>query len=294
MRWEQIDTDILKYGKQGDGTLEYIGINMKQGKCVEYKCYRFMLTNGSDSKIYTNLFGDNCILKPLDFEQDYDKELYRIAYKLNSRSRNGEEFNLDNLEECIDSTIMNGMFFSMKDIIEINNFIKNVLGTELEPLSVIGARVDKKQRKVCQLKLYYQLKIFNKSSNISYVANEEKYIKVINFLCSYIPIKTEEIAKVKNLYVQCSNNFFEPMMIGIDFDDKRIKKVKYYFQNQKNESIDTIIRIFQYEKDYFCYIKEIIKLIQEFAKRGLKLKGFAISYTYVDEKFSTINFYFCE
>lgn len=172
MRWEQIDTDILKYGKQGDGTLEYIGINMKQGKCVEYKCYRFMLTNGSDSKIYTNLFGDNCILKPLDFEQDYDKELYRIAYKLNSRSRNGEEFNLDNLEECIDSTIMNGMFFSMKDIIEINNFIKNVLGTELEPLSVIGARVDKKQRKVCQLKLYYQLKIFNKSSNISYVANE--------------------------------------------------------------------------------------------------------------------------
>lgn len=185
-------------------------------------------------------------------------------------------------------------FFSMKDIIEINNFIKNVLGTELEPLSVIGARVDKKQRKVCQLKLYYQLKIFNKSSNISYVANEEKYIKVINFLCSYIPIKTEEIAKVKNLYVQCSNNFFEPMMIGIDFDDKRIKKVKYYFQNQKNESIDTIIRIFQYEKDYFCYIKEIIKLIQEFAKRGLKLKGFAISYTYVDEKFSTINFYFCE
>lgn len=30
MRWEQIDTDILKYGKQGDGTLEYIGINMKR------------------------------------------------------------------------------------------------------------------------------------------------------------------------------------------------------------------------------------------------------------------------
>lgn len=76
------------------------------------------------------------------------------------------------------------------------------------------------------------------------------------------------------------DNFFESMMIGIDFD-LEIQKVKYYFVKNSKEKIN-------YKNNKLT--KEFIQKIENY---GLILKGFAVSFCNHNDEWN-INFYFCE
>lgn len=285
--FKNIQEDIEQYGKKGDHTLEYIGINLENGNACEYKCYRFMKSFSSDLEIPNNPFANHSMLRQLDFQKNYDENTYRISYKINlNRCR---EKQTDILQKQINHIIQLTKYDVniAHTIIEVNNYIKTLLLTEVEPICVFGCKIDQ-MGVVHGIKVYYQLKIYKKENSTSTLADTEKYLRIIEFMGLIGKIEKEQVNRIKNIFKIVSTNEYEPMMIGIDIE-KSVYKIKYYFQiNEK----------FFEKNDYYklgCLTNsaEIEEIIRKCMTLGLEIRGFTIPY-YNHNTHSMINLYFCE
>lgn len=285
--FKNIQKDIEQYGKNGDHSLEYVGINLNKGNSFEYKCYRFLKNFPSDLELPNNPFANHSMLKQLDFQKNYDENIYRISYKINPNCCQEKE--TDNLELQIKDIIQLAKFdLNIAHlIIDVNNFIKNILMTEVEPICVLGCKIDQKGV-VRDIKVYYQLKIYKKENFVSAFADTEKYFRIIEFMGTIGKTNKEQVDRIKKFFKIASTNEYEPMMLGIDIG-KKIYKIKYYFQINEN----------LFEKNDYYKLKsltnsvEIEEIIQKFMTLGLKMKGFTIPY-YSHNTHSMINLYFCE
>lgn len=284
--FRQMEDDIKQYGKAGDHSLEYIGINLKDGIFSEYKCYRFTKNSLSDFKIETNPFENHSILKHLDFQKNCDEKTYRISYKI---ALSGYENSNSVLEQYINRIIL----LSKKEdeishiILNINNYIKTILQTEIEPLCVFGGKIDY-FGVVHELKAYYQLKIYKKDNPVSSFADTEKYLRIIEFLGATENIRKNQVHKIKSIFRLALANNFEPMMVGIDIGTD-VHKIKYYFQINEN----------LLKSNIYCKLRflssseETLKLIKKLAASGLEIKGFTIPYS-SSTSHSMVNLYFSE
>lgn len=275
---KQIKEDIQCYRKKGDNSLEYIGITVNNTRVKEYKCYRFKTKT---SKIEKNLFSTYDFLKKLDYQKNMETGISRMAYKVdfsNYDERSVDEILEKGLNEIIDDTGCSG--FAVGEILQLNQYIKETIKTQQEPLCVIGGKVDKNE-KIQELKTYYQLRIFSKEKRIkSSLAEKEAYFHIIDYLGEICDMKKRNIENLKEIFDISMDNFFESMMIGIDFD-LEIQKVKYYFVKNSKEKIN-------YKNNKLT--KEFIQKIENY---GLILKGFAVSFCNHNDEWN-INFYFCE
>lgn len=223
--FKKIESDVKRYGKKGDCTLEYIGINLKQWSFDEYKCYRFVKNNLLDLKTE-----NDGMLKPLDFQINSIDKIYRISYKVNLDI--GQEKLVDFLKKWIEqcTTLTCSEIDIACTIIDINNYIKNLLYTEIEPICVIGI-IGQYLGFIERLKIYYQMKIYKKNSLKSFLADTERYFQIIEFMSKIGKIEKEQENVIKKFFDRALYNDFDPMMIGIDIN-KNIQKIKYYFQTK--------------------------------------------------------------
>lgn len=280
--FRKIENDVIRYGKKGDCTLEYIGINIKQLSFDEYKCYRFVKNDLLDLKIE-----NNDILKPLDFQKNNIDNIYRISYKVNLNVCH--EKLVDILKKYIEQCTP--MACSGTDIVytitDINNYIKNLLQTEIEPICAVGI-IGQYLGFIDRLKIYYQMKIYEKNSLKSTTADTEKYFQIIEFMSKIGKIGKEQENIIKKFFDRALYNDFDPMMIGIDIN-RNIQKIKYYFQTKEKFSKEHI----QYKFSNLVNSRMVDEIVRKMDSLGLKMKGFTIPYT---EKniYSIMNIYFCE
>lgn len=282
-----IKKDIERYGEKGDQTLEYIGINFENGELSEYKCYRFAKSLSSDLQISNNPFANHSILRQLDFQKNYDDNTYRISYKIDL-SECHEKANAV-LKQHINYIVLQSKYKAdiARIILNINNYIKSLLLTEMEPICVLGCKVDSLGR-VYELKAYYQLKIYKRHKLVSCFADTEKYLRIIEFMGKMEKVERKQVDRIKNIFKIALDNDFEPMMLGINIR-KEISSIKYYFQT--NEKF--FKRNDYYKLKYFSDSKEMEKNIQQLIALGLEIKGFTIPYSNRNMR-SAINLYFCE
>lgn len=285
--FRNIEKDIKRYGKKGDHTLEYIGINFEKGVFCEYKCYRFLKSISSDLKIPNNPFENHSILRQLDFQKNHDENTYRISYKVDLTG-NQEKQN-DILRQHINHIILLSKYdVNVAHIIlDINNYIKTLLQTEAEPICVFGGKIDH-MGVIHELKIYYQLKIYKREKTSSVLADTEQYLRIIEFMGTMGKVEKEQVKRIKNVFRIASDSDFEPMMMGVDIG-KEVHKIKYYFQINEN---------FFKGNDYYklrCLSNslDMERLIQKLTTLGLEIKGFTIPYLSYNTH-SMTNLYFCE
>ncbi len=280
--FKKIESDVKRYGKKGDCTLEYIGINLKQWSFDEYKCYRFVKNNLLDLKTE-----NDGMLKPLDFQINSIDKIYRISYKVNLDI--GQEKLVDFLKKWIEqcTTLTCSEIDIARTIIDINNYIKNLLYTEIEPICVIGI-IGQYLGFIERLKIYYQMKIYKKNSLKSFLADTERYFQIIEFMSKIGKIEKEQENVIKKFFDRALYNDFDPMMIGIDIN-KNIQKIKYYFQTKEKYSKEHI----QYKFSNLVNSKRVDDIVRKMDSLGLKIRGFTIPYT-ENNIYSMMNIYFCE
>lgn len=282
---KSIQQDVKEYGKQGDKTLEFIGVNISKLGYEEYKCYRFWDKENGSAVPYLKQFEQCSSLKRLDM-QEISKNMFRASYKV---------VDCENLKADLENILAKNIqtTITVKEIIEINDFLKKELETKEAPLCVVGCKAYK-NGEIQQLKIYYKLKVFDKNKE-PFLASEKTYFKILQRLKKKYEIKTQEIKKVEKIYRFLKENNYEPMQIGFNITNE-IDSIKYYFKksNDREEKqgmavIHKLLNFIGINVD--LSVKGMFDTIDE---QNLVLKGGAVSYNMSNKMLNSLNIYFVE
>lgn len=283
---KKIQTDIFQYGKEGDNTLEYIGINVNERECREYKCYRFIKKHNQNDFPTLSVFEECQGLKKLDM-QKADNNAWRISYKV-IKEQGG-------LKDKLDMILMRvGSRVDANELLEINEFLKKILEVNEELLCVIGVKINKFHC-IESVKFYYDLELLHKEKNTLGSKEKDKYKTLFERLEKQFFIKYEEMIKMYCV-VRVAHEFnYNPMMLGIDVS-KNFKTIKYYYKKSNYDDNDNgyelivrILEILDMQSN-----DELELIFHELSALSYFLKGFALSYNVINKKVSVLNLYWAE
>ena len=277
---KRIDDDIRNYGKNGDRTLEYIGVNLEDGIYKEYKCYRFMQQKNVDFLKWNEVFEESNYFRKLDFQYNDKEQMYRFAYKVDDYKCVGSDDLLCNIINVIKKS---GYEKFEKNAININDYIKKLLKTNIDPICVIGGKINK-YKEITTLKLYYKLKA---DVNCSIDICNLKKIK--NSLFDMLKEKMEK-REEDIILKRIIKKFFEPIMLGIDIEENEISKIKYYFLAKDILEPKVFVEEVSHLKSEFGDIVDKVVAINNIMfQKKLWLRGIATSLFK-----NAVNLYFCE
>lgn len=288
---EYIRCDVEQYGKNGDKTLECIGINISNKGCQEYKCYRFYVEENKMEFPYVEVFEQCSSLRKLD-AQKINENMYRINYKV--QKINDYEILKNDISHIFFKYIKTKV--TAEELMEINLYMKKLLGTREEPLCVIGGKIYENQ-KIQQLKMYFKLKIFDyKKKKSPFLAADEKYMQLLEKLQEKYRINSLEMKKMEKVLFFSKKMGYESMQLGFNITDK-IDEIKYYFRKAQNASkeINDNKEVFPLLNILNIGVSTSLEFVlNTLAKINLELKAFAISYNISEKTMNEIKLYYVE
>lgn len=214
----RVQNDISQYGKKGNSSLEFIGLNIYGGDIKEYKRYLFANNFNKDSvdiPVYFEGF------TPIDIQRSDNGDL-RMNFRIHD--------NIDEEKMFVKGIIDENLEIDKEEFGEIHihmNSLREKLKIKKNILTSVGAKFDSQMR-LKLLKTYYSLYRLAENQNdkgksvIEYVS--ERILQV------YFPKHSREyLQKISDFLLK---NGYYPSLMGVDYAKDNLL-VKLYFRYGK-------------------------------------------------------------